>query len=177
MPRKRGILCFLFPLLKSQDGEKINEEKGMLERGRVLSGFTVLEVMISLSIVAVILSTAWVSFFHTSHKYRLQRALWEIHSKMNYSRFKAVFCGTKFRISFDTNGYILERYDQGADIWKMEMKNKLEGVHVEANNSPVFYPEGTVSNLASLTVSNRWGTYKITLAISGRIKTVRLQKN
>lgn len=49
--------------------------------------------------------------------------------------------------------------------------NILEGVNVEANNSPLFHPEGTVSNLASIYVFNSWGKYRITIAITGRIKT------
>ncbi len=130
--------------------------------------------MISISILAVLLAVAGSSFFHASNKYRLQRAIWEIHSKMNYSRFKAVFYGTKFRVSFNSHGYTIERYDQDANSWKTEHRNIFEGILVDANNSPIFHPEGTVSNLASITVSNVWGSYKITLAISGRIKTVKL---
>lgn len=146
----------------------------MLKSRKVFQGFTLLEVMIFIFIFAVLLGVAWASFFHASHKYRLQRAVWEIHSRMNYSRFKAAFCGAKFRVSFNPHGYTIERYDQDANIWKTEMGSILEGIHVEANNSPVFHPEGTVSNLASITVSNAWGGYKITLAISGRIRTVKL---
>jgi len=93
---------------------------------------------------------------------------------MNYARFKAVFSGTKFRLSFNPDGYTLERYDQYLKTWNAEMGNILEGVHVQANNSPIFHPQGTVSNLASITVSNASGSYKITLAISGRIKVVKL---
>lgn len=146
----------------------------MLKSRKGFQGFTLLEVMIFISIFAVLLGAAWTSFFHASHKYRLQRAIWEIHSRMNYSHFKAVFCGTKFRMSFNPHGYVIERYDQDANFWKTEMGSILEGIRVEANNSPIFHPEGTVSNLASITVSNEWGSYKITLAISGRIKTVKL---
>jgi len=146
----------------------------MLKSRKVFQGFTLLEVMIFISIFTVLLGMAWASFFHASHKYRLQRSIWEIHSRMNYSRFKAVFCGTKFRMSFNPHGYSIERYDQDANFWKTEMGSILEGVHVEANNSPIFHPEGTVSNLASIIVSNASGSYKITLAVSGRIKTVKL---
>ncbi len=139
-----------------------------------LQGFTLLEVVIFVSIFAVLLGLASGSFFHVSQKYRLQRAVWEIHSKMNYSRFKAVFCGTKFRVSFNPQGYTIEKYDEEAHSWETEMENILEGVRLDANNSPIFHPGGTVSNLASVTVSNGWGSYKITLAISGRIKTIKL---
>ena len=34
-------------------------------------------------------------------------------------------------------------------------------------------PQGTVSDLASITVANARGSYRITVAITGRIRTVR----
>lgn len=145
-----------------------------MKRKRFAQGFTLLEVMIFISIFVVLLSVASFSFLNSSHKYWLHKAVWEIHSKMNYARFKAAFSGRKFRLSFNPNGYTLERYDQDNKIWKIEMGNILEGVLIQANNSPVFHPQGTVSNLASITVSNTWGSYKITLAISGRIKEEKL---
>lgn len=145
-----------------------------MKRKGLRHGFTLFEVMIFISIFAVLLGAASFSFLNSSHKYRLHRAVWEIQSKMNYARFKAVFSGRKFRLSFNPDGYTLERYDQDAEMWKIEMGNILEGVYIQANNSPVFHPQGTVSNLASITVSNAHGSYKITLAISGRIKAVKL---
>jgi len=45
-------------------------------------------------------------------------------------------------------------------------------VTLKANNTPVFYPEGTVSNLATILVSNDRGGYRITLAMTGRVKAV-----
>ncbi len=139
-----------------------------------MKGFTLLEVLVFLSIFAVLMGLASISFLNSSDKYRLQKAVWEIHSKLNYARFKAIFNGTKSRISFGPTGYKIERYNQVSGEWQLEIRNILEGVLIQANNSPVFYPQGTVSNLASITLSNTWGSYKITLAISGRIRIVKL---
>ena len=135
-----------------------------------MKGFTLIEVLIFLSIFAVLLGLASSSFLNPSDKHRLQKAVWEIHAKLNYARFKAIFDGTKVRISFNPAGYTVEKYNQSMGNWKTEMGNVLEGVLIQANNSPVFHPQGTVSNLASISISNKWGSYKITLAISGRIK-------
>lgn len=140
-----------------------------------MRGFTLLEVLVFLSIFSILLGLASITFLNSSDKYRLQKAVWEIHSKLNYARFKAIFNGTKSRISFNSTGYTIEKYDQNNGEWEVEMGNILEGVYIQANNSPVFHPQGTVSNLASITVSNTWGRYKITLAISGRIKIIKQQ--
>lgn len=135
-----------------------------------MKGFTLLEVLVFLSIFAVLLGLASNSFLNSSDKHRLKKAVWEIHSKLNYARFKAIFDGTKSRVSFSSTGYTIETYDQRNGEWKTDTGSVLEGVIVQANNSPIFHPQGTVSNLASIVISNSWGSYKITLAISGRIR-------
>ncbi len=142
--------------------------------GKFLRGFTLFEVLVFLSIFTLLLGLASISFLNSTDKYRLQKAVWEIHSKLNYARFKAIFTGTKYRISFNPDGYSIARYNENNGEWKNEMGAILEGVLIQANNNPVFHPQGTVSNLASITLSNTWGHYKITLAISGRIKIAKL---
>jgi Tfp pilus assembly protein FimT len=142
--------------------------------GEFMRGFTLFEILVFFSIFALMLGLASISFLNSSDKYRLQKAVWEIHSKLNYVRFKAIFSGTKYQISFNPNGYSIARYNENSGEWKNEMGIILEGVLVQANNSPVFHPHGTVSNLATIKVSNTWGEYKITLAISGRIRIVKL---
>ena len=56
----------------------------------------------------------------------------------------------------------------------MEAKKTLDGVNITATNSPIFHPLGTVSNLTSVYISNTSGKYRISLAISGRIKIIPL---
>ncbi len=137
-------------------------------------GFSLLEAVISLFILAIMVSLASLSFFNRSPKYRLEKAVWEIHSRMNYARYKALFKGVKVRIKFEPKYYSIDAYDEKQKKWLTEQKYFIEDVKLQANNSPIFHPAGTVSNLASIYVSNDSGKYKITIAISGRIKTVKL---
>lgn len=137
-------------------------------------GFTLTETIISLSILALIAVAVSASFLNKAPMYRLQSAVREVHSRLNYARYKAIFEGIKVRVGFDTTSYTIEKYSEEQKEWKLEKKYSLQGVTLQANNSPVFHPSGTVSNLASITISNSWGTYRITLAISGRIKTMKI---
>jgi hypothetical protein len=93
---------------------------------------------------------------------------------MNYARYRSIFKGKKVRIKFDSIGYTIEEYDETQKKWTQSIRNIFEDVVIAANNSPIFHPIGTVSNLASIHISNSWGKYKITLAISGRIKVKKL---
>lgn len=137
-------------------------------------GFSLLEVLVSLSILAILLYMASTSFLNLAPKYRLHKAVGEINSRLNFARYKALFKGVKVRMKFYSSSYALETYDEEQAKWKLEGKHFLEGVTIRANNSPIFHPGGTVSNLSSITVFNSWGKYKISVAISGRVKISKI---
>ncbi len=137
-------------------------------------GFSLVEVLIATFIITIILGVASTSFLNLAPKYRLKSAVREINSRLNYARYKSIFEGVKVRVKFDKHSYTLETYDGEQNEWKIERTYFLSGVTLQANNSPTFHPVGTVSNLASIYISNSWGKYKITLAISGRIKITEL---
>ncbi len=137
-------------------------------------GFSLLEIVISLFLLSFLIVLASTSFLNLAPKYKLKKAVWEINSRLNYARFKAIFEGRSIRIKFGRESYAIEKYDEQKKIWQLEEKSYLEGVSIQANNSPTFHPQGTVSNLASISISNSWGRYRITLAITGRIKILKL---
>jgi prepilin-type N-terminal cleavage/methylation domain-containing protein len=137
-------------------------------------GFSLVEVLVASFIVALILGVASTSFLNLAPKYKLYSAVREINSRLNYARYKSIFEGVKVRIKFDQHTYAIETYDEEKNEWKREREYFLRGVTLQANNSPVFHPVGTVSNLASIYISNSWGKHKITLAISGRIRITQI---
>lgn len=149
-------------------------KKQLSSAKRAEGGFSLMETIIALLVVALIAVVASTSFLSYAPKYRLLGAVREVHSRLNYARYKAIFEGKKFRLRFESNGYAIERYNEDKKEWKREAWSSLEGVKIQANNNPVFHPQGTVSNLASIIISNSWGKYRISIAISGRIKVVQL---
>jgi hypothetical protein len=82
--------------------------------------------------------------------------------------------GEPVRIRFFPSGFVFERYDETAGAWRPARTAVVSGVTVRANNAPVFHPQGTVSGLATVTVANSRGSYRITVAITGRIRTVKV---
>jgi type II secretion system protein H len=137
-------------------------------------GFTLLEVLAVLAAAAVLVYGASSAFLNLAPKYRLKKAAWEIQTRLNYARYKSIVEGRPVRVRFEPTGYAVEKYDDSQKTWQPDVRGSIEGVQIAANNSPTFHPLGTVSNLATITVSNSWGTYRITLAISGRIRTTLL---
>jgi prepilin-type N-terminal cleavage/methylation domain-containing protein len=137
-------------------------------------GFSLLETVIVLALVSLLIYGASNAFLGNAPKHRLNKAAWEIQTRLNYARHKAVFEGHPFRVRFQPGGYIVEEFDSAINTWRPETTGSCEGVIIDANNSPTFHPVGTVSNLATITISNAAGICRITLAISGRIRAVML---
>ncbi len=137
-------------------------------------GFSLMEALIALFILVIMMNITITSFLNLAQKYRLNKAVWEINSRLNAARYRAIFDGIKVRLRIDSRSYTIEIYDENQKKWKKEKECFLDGVTLQANNTPTFHPGGTISNLASIYIFNSWGKYKITTAISGRIKTVPL---
>ncbi|MDH7513947.1 MAG: GspH/FimT family pseudopilin [Clostridiales bacterium] len=137
-------------------------------------GLSLLEALIILAVASLMIFAASTPLLTSSPKYRLKKAAGEIYARLNYARYRAIFDGQAVRVSFSSTSYTIEKYDSPLKKWTPVASGAPEGVRIEANNSPIFHPVGTVSNLATIVVSNSWGKYKLTLAISGRIRMVML---
>ena len=137
-------------------------------------GFTLLETLAALAVLGVLTLISVSTLVQLAPKHRLGRATWEIQARLSYARFKAIRQGQPVRMRFSEAGYTVERYDDSTDAWRPDSAGSVEGVWIQANNTPTFHPAGTVSNFATILVSNSWGTNRITLAITGRIKVTEL---
>jgi Tfp pilus assembly protein FimT len=137
-------------------------------------GFTLVETVLAIALAGFLIYGGSVSFKQLIPKFQLQTGLWEVQSSLNQARFKSAWKGRRYRVRFEGPVCALEAYDEGSQTWRLDRIARLEGVEVRANNNPTFYPEGTVSDLATITVSNARGSYKITVAITGRVRAKRV---
>ena len=136
-------------------------------------GFTLVETALALALAGFFAYAGVVSFKGFVPKFRLQTGVWEVRSALNEARFGAAWTGVPRRVRFGGSGFALEAYDEASKSWRLVRASRLDGVEISANNDPAFYPEGTVANLATITVANARGAYRITVAISGRVKVVK----
>jgi len=137
-------------------------------------GFTLVEAVIVLALVSLLMLAGSGSVSGLAPRYQLQRAVWEVRSRLNQARIRSVWEGVSVRVRLSSGAIALEQYDETGKTWRTLQTEFLEGVRIEANNSPIFHPTGTVTGLATILVSNARGAYRITLAISGRIKVVKI---
>ncbi|MCX6560737.1 MAG: hypothetical protein NTZ26_09485 [Candidatus Aminicenantes bacterium] len=146
-------------------------QKGIFRRR---PGFTLIETAFVLALAGGILCLGAGSLLSLVPKYRLESAVWEVRSTLNRARWQALHEGVSFRVRFLASGVTTERYDPESESWVLYRRRAIDGVRVSANNSPIFTALGAVTGLATITASNSWGVYKLTLAITGRVKTARI---
>jgi hypothetical protein len=137
-------------------------------------GMALIEALAVMALTGVVIYGASSALMNLAPKYRLKKAAWEVQTQLNYARYRAIFEGCPFRVRFEPGGYIVEKQDEIGGGWRPAVRGLIEGAGIEANNNPTFHPVGTVSNLATIQVFNSWGRYRITVAISGRVKAVLL---
>jgi prepilin-type N-terminal cleavage/methylation domain-containing protein len=137
-------------------------------------GFSLVETVLVMALAGLLVHGGVVSLKSLVPKFRLLAGAWEVRSVLNEARFSAIWTGAPRRVTFAASGYVLESYDEAVSAWRALRSARVEGVKVEANNNPAFYPEGTVANLATLTVANSRGAYRITIAITGRIRVLKV---
>lgn len=136
-------------------------------------GFTLIEILVALAAAGCLALGASYAIGRVGPRLDLRSGAWRVTSGLNQARFRAILSGDPVRVRFAAPGFFLERYDAGEGAWRTALGVPLPGVLVRANNAPVFHPQGTVSGLATITVSNKEGSYRITIAITGRIRSVR----
>lgn len=134
------------------------------------NGFTLLESVIVIALLSILIGAGAGSISRLAPKYHLEKAVWEARARLSQARIRSLWEGASYRVRFTATGYSLETFDEPTKAWTIRESGAFEGVTLESNNNPIFHPSGTVSNLATIFVSNARGRYRITLAISGRVK-------
>lgn len=137
-------------------------------------GFTLVEAALALGLAGLLALGGAHAVQGLASRLHLRAGTFEVTSGLGQARFRAIMSGESVRVRFRPGGFDLESRDEASGVWRLRRSISLEGVSIRANNAPVFHPQGTVSSLATITVSNAKGTYAITIAITGRIRTSRV---
>jgi type IV fimbrial biogenesis protein FimT len=143
------------------------------------TGFTMIELMIVIAVLVVLLTIAAPTFRSFMAQSRLNGAAREVASDLMAARMQAIKENNRFKVSFinDHQYTILDddnnngTADSGEATQTKDIQNVFQDVTMTYNNNPIFSPNGTASNLATVTLSNSRGSKYVKVAITGRIKT------
>lgn len=145
-------------------------------------GITVMEILIVLTVAAILaaLATPWI--LGAIESYRLRTAAWEVAGDLRLARQRAVstqvrhrFCISNCDSPVPTGGYILER--EGTPVWTLDL------ARADLPNGVALFPatltDGKLTFEAKGEVDGAWGCievtngtrgYQIVTASSGRVR-------
>ena len=144
----------------------------------VKNGYTITELLVVLSMVAIVagLGGGWLS--SQIPAYRLNGAARLIRSDLVSARMQAVSQGNEFRVIFDEpfqytildddNNNGKPEADEPVEF--RDLRKEYKGVSFDVNNNPIFHPRGIATNLATITLSNPAGEKSITVSMTGRVR-------
>ncbi len=147
------------------------------------SGFTLIELIVIIAIVAVLAGIAVPNFLSYMPKYRLNGAARQVMGDLMAARMKAVSQNNEFKIFFLANGHdymILDddnndgTADGGEWTETKDIRDKYHDVTISFKDdlikNPIFSPKGTASNRKNIKLTNSSGSKYIKIAITGRVK-------
>ncbi|MFH1220215.1 MAG: prepilin-type N-terminal cleavage/methylation domain-containing protein [Candidatus Eisenbacteria bacterium] len=162
---------------------------GKIDAGRDVgrSGFTLVELMLVITIIAVIVAMAVPFLSHTYHEMCLEDAAMNIRKLMTYGRERALSDGLRYRVVFESKGtrYALE-VENHPLIRKGEFV-RIEGIIGKSNFVPSgivikpsrdevnLYPDGTIDE-AEVYLKDHSGINCL-LTTTGATGRVEISKN
>ena len=142
-------------------------------------GFSIAEVLIAVSVVGILAAISVPNLIGQLPKYRLNGATRQIVGELIAARMKAVSQNRKVKIFFlnDHQYQICDDANKDGTVDSNEgsarsqdVRSDYGDVTLTSTNDPIFDPRGTVSNLATITLTNPSGSKSITINITGRVK-------
>jgi len=144
------------------------------------SGFTLIELMIVLTILGVCAGIAIPNLLSYMPKYRLNGAARQVMADLMWARMQAVSQNNRFRVFFSTNHEykILDdddndnEFDNGEWTQTQNIQQEYSNVTFSATANPIFYPKGTALGATITITSSADSNLKkyVKVASTGRVK-------
>lgn len=153
-----------------------------MEKPQIQSGFTVMEFILVIAIMAAMAAVAIPGFMQFLPGIRLNGAARQVMSDLMDARMEAVKQNNqyKFFVLNDRQYKILDDNDNdgnddgGSEVSRIvNIQNNYSDVTLIYDGSPptvAFSPKGTAPDVGTITVQNSSGTKSVKVSIAGRVK-------
>ena len=132
------------------------------------SGFTVMELMVTIGIASILMTIAMPQFFATLPRQRLTDAARQVATDLHQVRMKAIAQNIPYQVSFSTTSYVLQRCN-GSCVNEGGSIQLPQGISVTASAAPQFQPRGTAASATTITLSNGSSTKRVCVRTVGRV--------
>ncbi len=132
-------------------------------------GFTLLEVLVTVAIVAVLLGLGYVNFRHFKANYDLTDAINQLYADLEWMRQKSMGSIHPYGITFSSTGYTIfkdlndnQTYESGTDtLIKAEVFNSISlSIASGCPNPLIFSRRGTPNGGCTVSLTNIYGRTK-----------------
>ena len=135
------------------------------------SGFTLMELLVVISIAMILMGIAVPSFLSWLPTLRLSSAARQVATDLQLARMKAISQNTSFQVSFASTTYVLQKCSPSCASPTNDTGNIVlpAGITVSASTTPQFLPRGTANASATITVSNGGAQKLVCVKTVGRV--------
>ena len=131
-------------------------------------GFTLIELMATLGVAAILIAIAIPGFMSTLPGLRLNDAARQVATHLQQIRMKAIAQNLPYQMTFSTTTYVLQKCSGSCTN---ESGNIVlpEGITVSASTPPQFQPRGTAAAAATIQLSNGSSSKWVCVRTVGRV--------
>lgn len=132
------------------------------------SGMTLLEILITLTIVTILVAIAVPQVSNLSSVYQLRGAAQEVAADLQFARLLAIKEDLSMNVTFTSNSYQVSRVSNGSVVKSRNMSSDYPGAALSVV-ALTFYSRGT-STGGTVTVSNAAGTRSVLVNTAGLVR-------
>lgn len=145
-------------------------------RGTHAAGFTLLELLVTMAVIATVSSVAAMNVIREIPRYRLSNAASQLAWTFRGLRMRAISQHHAVTVTFtNAHGYTVwtDRNDNGmsdsGEEQAVDINETSPGVQLASTAHPTFTTTGTVTNLPTVTLTNSSGSKTLTLNLLGEV--------
>lgn len=130
-------------------------------------GFTVIELLVALSIMIILISVATNTLGELGPKFALDNTVRSVGMTLNQARSQAITMGHTIDVAFGTHDYMITDVTDGGTILSEDQFSSI--IAVSSGSVVTFTPLGMSTAEVPITVSNDSYSRVVTVKITGEI--------